>query len=804
MRRRILSLAAALIMLAPTGMGPLPAVAGTDGLLGTPSMAAAGEAPRGTALASPEPAPAGVPAEFPEAAPHPQVPAGYERVGETQSLRLYINRDDSKLIVEDKRNGKLWTSNPLTPLSDQKSLLDDALFLLNYTNARRQMTNLASSASERPDLSYQAIPNGIRVTYDIQKLKLKITIDYALKEEPRVDGPGTTPYLEVTIPEAGIAEQGDCSVVTSTTCFMIQSIEVLPLLGAAPVGAQGYLVIPDEAGAIVTFKHEYPQYRQRYSAQIYGTDAASQAFLFTSGGGGARGTQYFGRPRLPLWGLVVKGEGGQADTAYAAVVTKGEFQANINAYLAGYITNANRASVDFIYRRQASIPRRRTLFVNRIEENWMRGDRQVRYVFLTGDEANYAGVAKVYRNYLMKEKGLQRLPMEAPRPLLDLFMGITRRSAFREDFVPMTTFDQGITIIKAFLDKGIRNFDVNLIGWNDDGYRGRWPRRYPAEEDLGGNAGLRRLIDFAHKNGVRVYLEDEYVFAYTFSSGGIFGQIPYVRNLWPNWSYGFNTRWDTIRGVNKLPVFGGAGIDLYLLNPVIARTRYLERDLPKHKSFSADGLEFRSFGSRIYSDTNDRYPLSREQVAQEWMKMVDRARQELGHAMVYGANAYVLGHVDRVYEAPVNALDAFGDVEVPIYHIATHGLVTRTTYAVNLRNDPKTEFLRQVEWGMQPVYQLTHQPSADLIRTNYNFLYTSQYTEWLDPAVKEYAQMRDEFGYLNGLFITNHEILARRVNRVTFEDGSQLIVNYNPVPYEGPEGRVEAYGYLLKKGTGTR
>jgi len=477
-----LSLAAATAALTLVLSGPFPAAARYD--------AAPSDAP----LAAPAESVPYAPLEYTPATPNPAVPAGYEQVSETPSLRLYVNRADSKLIVEDKRNGKLWTSNPMEPLSDQKSLLDDALFLLNYTNARRQMTNLASSASEKPELAYQNIPNGIRVSYDIQKLKLKITIDYALKEEPKPEGPGTTPYLEVTVPDNGISETGDCSIATSTTCFMITSLELLPLFGAAPVGEQGYVVIPDGAGSIVNFKPEYPQYRQRYSSQIYGADAASNLFTGGRGGGSTLRTSI----RMPLWGLKV------ANSAYAGIVTKGEYQANINAYLAGYITAANRASTEFIYRRQASIPRRRTLFVNRIEDTRLPGDRQLRYVILNGDDANYAGVGKTFRDYLMKDKGIKRIAKEAPRPLVEFFMGITRRGAFKEDFVPMTRFDEGKEMIQAFIDKGLKDFDLNLIGWADDGYRGRWPRRYPAESGIGGNDALKRLVNFAHKNGIRI------------------------------------------------------------------------------------------------------------------------------------------------------------------------------------------------------------------------------------------------------------------------------------------------------------
>src|SRR5262249_40908502 len=156
------------------------------------------------------------------------------------------------------------------------------------------------------DLTFQSVPDGVRVTYDLKKLLLNITIDYTIKEEPRMDLPGqTVAYLQATIPNGGVKEGGDCSSAVSPNCFMVVTLELLPLFGAAPVGDDGYLMIPDESGAIVGFKPEYPQYRQRYSAPVYGADAGAQAFSTTptTGGGGGGGTFRLDRPRMPIWGL---------------------------------------------------------------------------------------------------------------------------------------------------------------------------------------------------------------------------------------------------------------------------------------------------------------------------------------------------------------------------------------------------------------------------------------------------------------------------------------------------------------------
>src|SRR4029450_11180045 len=96
MRRRVLSLAAATAALTMVLSGPFPAAARNEATPAAAPVPAPGEA-----------APY-VPLESTPAAPNPAVPADYEQVSETPSLRLYINRGDSKLIVEDKRNGKLW------------------------------------------------------------------------------------------------------------------------------------------------------------------------------------------------------------------------------------------------------------------------------------------------------------------------------------------------------------------------------------------------------------------------------------------------------------------------------------------------------------------------------------------------------------------------------------------------------------------------------------------------------------------------------------------------------------------------
>jgi hypothetical protein len=106
-----------------------------------------------------------------------------------------------------------------------------------------------------------------------------------------------------------------------------------------------------------------------------------------------------------------------------------------------------------------------------------------------------------------------------------------------------------------------------------------------------------------------------------------------------------------------------------------------------------------------------------------------------------------------------------------------------------------------IEYGMFPEYWMTHQPAEDMIRTNNSWFYSTQWTQWIEPATKEINQVRNDFGYLNGLLVTAHDLITPDVHRVRYEDGSEMLVNHSSEGYSGPEGSLAGYSYRLTKGT---
>ena len=139
---------------------------------------------------------------------------GYEKVAETAELELYVSqqaalastaentsiaydeRDErfSKtdlekidIAVYDKRADKLWTSllpedkinvgKDETAVSNWQSLCKFSYVDYNTNNALEQNTNpLRNNAS----MSYEVIENGVRVTFDMRRLRIKFSMDFKI------------------------------------------------------------------------------------------------------------------------------------------------------------------------------------------------------------------------------------------------------------------------------------------------------------------------------------------------------------------------------------------------------------------------------------------------------------------------------------------------------------------------------------------------------------------------------------------------------------------------------------------------
>lgn len=409
---------------------------------------------------------------------------------------------------------------------------------------------------------------------------------------------------------------------------------------------------------------------------------------------------------------------------------------------------------------------------------------------MQGDQkdVNYVGMATTYRNYLMEEKGLERIKSNAAHlPLeVNFFGGDREPSMFGSKLVKTTTFDQAREIVEKLNSAGIPELNVTFTGWSTGGYMRYLPKRFPPEKSLGGTDGLSRLIEAVHRQGNLIFLDDNYLTAY---SGN-----------------GFVARGNAIRDSNARVVeeqIGYSGFTFrkatkkYWMQPDLS-LEYTIDSLPAYKELGIDGLRHDEIGDMLYSDNNPSNPYTREATADVFQQMLEQTKAELGQARVTHGNAYVLGKADHISSLPLGAsYDLLAKQSVPFYPIAIHGLITYSSQPGNLRDEYNYELLSSVEYGALPAYLLTYEDPGILKDTYTRYIFSSSYSEWMNTIIEEYKRVDAVLGGLQDSLIVNHRKIAEDVFETAYDNGHTVVVNYGDFPYQAGSTSVKPKDFAL-------
>lgn len=154
--------------------------------------------------------------------------------------------------------------------------------------------------------------------------------------------------------------------------------------------------------------------------------------------------------------------------------------------------------------------------------------------------------------------------------------------------------------------------------------------------------------------------------------------------------------------------------------------------------------------------------------------------EKYGTTIVQGGNQYVLESADKLTEIPYEDSGyRLTTKSVPVYQIATHGLVEFTGEPGNLSSNLTEEKLKWAEYGYMPYFELTYSSSDKLMYTDYNKLFSSEFKTWKEEVVKVYKEFNDQLSDVWDAYIIGHEEVATDVYKVTYDNGKVVYVNYN-------------------------
>lgn len=695
----------------------------------------------------------------------PVVPDGYQEVAQSQELTLYAHEAGSVAVYQHS-SGMWWESR----LSDQQ--IQDAELNKNWDRNARSLLCLSyaqnNTAGSKDFGIIGSADTSVKTTLTIQAQTARFSFYFARQDIcVGVEISLHQDTMMVTIPEMSVKEG---------TQAQIMALEIMPFFGSAVDGTDGYAFVPDGCGALVRFNN--PDHAAdaagTFSWPIYSSRTPDINRLLNDDDSGSV------QVLVPVFGVR------KADSAFTAILLEGEEEASVNLYPCGVVP-FYRVMPRFHYRYTYSLSGSKITLNNdapvdvRISRERITGNRSLQYTFTSGADSDYNGMARTYKAYLEENGLLNKTNLSnAAFPLqLELVMGTTEQRMLFNKYIPMTTYAQAQDMVSALHSGGVGKVDCLLTGWYKDGM-GSNATRYKPERKLGGTDGLLALNETLVQVGDTMTLQTDPLLIRDASLSDSL-----VRRL-------------AARGENQL-VMSSAGEDTFLYSVRKLKERFLTLLNPLRKlSLKQTGIQVDHIGKVLYGDYTRKWTLLRKDSLQTYQEVFAEGKKD-GLLTVTGGNAYTFASADRITDIPVTTSGAtILDEAVPFLQLVLHGNIGYSSMPGNLFNDKTADYLKWIEYGCLPYYRLTYAAAANMRYTDYNMLYSSQFSQWSSNVIAVCTEMQQAFGDTVAVAMQSHQKVANAVYCTRYNNGVAVYVNYNDTVYTlSGSVSVPAGGYLV-------
>ncbi len=560
----------------------------------------------------------------------------------------------------------------------------------------------------------------------IENLLLEIDVQVAL--DP--DGLG----FRVTLPADAVREG-------NPDLYRLLAIEILPQFGAARTGEDGYLVLPNWCGCITRFDKDYP--REIWQTVYSSNDQWEQVC------------------NMGLFGIA------RAGGTLCGIITAGDMDAQLVCRSHWERAQLNSVHAALVYRWEQQDP-------------LVAGPREIAYrVTPSGWDGGegYLFCGREYRRFLRARRGLltwDEKRTERPaavdyagRYFLKIFMANkTPQADGRGDYRCCCTFDEARAILEDCRRRGITRLTAVLTGWGLDGHDGRYPSRFPVDERLGGEAGLKRLLVWCRETDILLSVHDGYGASYACSPEHDPADLVRHRS---------GERWQSI-------VWSGGQCNQ--LCPAVALRKYVRRDMPALRELGIAGhLHIDAVGS-FMPCFDPAHPLTeRAQVIEQVRGMFQTAIQELGSVsteMPFGPYFDVVDGFFHSYSHPYAWHMAspmgrfFFDRSVPLVPAVVNGSL-HCCEALG----PGDNWLRLLDFGLSPQSEVCTRRSPEFG--------IAEYATMADRLEQGYARFYGPGGFdslIGGREMTGRWDHTPGVSETRYDNGVRVLVNRGDTAWE--------------------
>lgn len=686
--------------------------------------------------------------------------ADHELLTENDNYQVFLRDDTLSIIVRDKKTGNIMEST-VTVTEDSgnsywQNFMQSGIVLEVIENVTTIYKRVGLNEAVI-DLNKKA--DGFSAYVNYEKYGFSYNIDFVLNDN------GFT----ITIPDESIKEENDV--------YKIANIYVYPFMGYTELGERdGYMLIPDGNGAIINLDDKEGRYSSGFSKKVYGDNVGiKESYVLSLFWDKYQTVNDDELILAPVFGMVHE----DSQMAYLGIIEDGMFDATIEAYPNGAYTNFNWISSKFRLRQVYVQPTSKSGgSTTKVEDDRTHSDIRVSYNFSTGDEANYVGLAEIYRNYLLGNEKIVKKETDF-KIRLDFFGADIKKWFLFDIVVPMTTVSQMQEIIDDLNENGVDDIVAIYKGWQKGGINTLPITKYEVESKLGSEKSLAELIEYGKDNSVDIYLYQDALRANPKTSNTTYDVIKKIdKRLYEE---------DTYKDVFEKMVF------------VTAQKTYdnITKTMKSYSKYDINNVALTGITKNLFGYTYRGDTYSRVDTAQTYDSAVSELDENV-NLILDEPFEYLWKYADGLYNIPVGSSKyIYTDADVPFLSIALKGIVPMYSDYINFEADKNEYFLSLVETGIMPSFYLTYEDTSKLLYTNSNDIYSAKYSVYEKEIVNYYKELKEINVKTYGAYIIGHDTPQENVVIVTYDNGVKIYVNYNETAVDINDVIIDALSYKV-------
>ena len=613
-------------------------------------------------------------------------------------------------------------------------------------------------------VSSTLIEDGIRVEYDFSDLEICVPVEYTLSEN----------NLKVRLDIGGITEGEK---------YKVLSVSLAPYMASAPEDESSYLFVPSGSGALL-----YTDVRngvRQYSEPVFGEDTIEQPATITS--------HIQGAP-LPVFGV------SRGQTGLLGIITKGAALASIEAkagderigWSGVYATFKMRGSdVVDVQNRESLSQKIKSYSTNLVDLD----SAEVCYQMLDGDDADYVGMARTYRQWLVEKQGLDLKTTIQAYAALEFLGGATvQKQVFGVSYDKLevaTSLSQVQHILETIEAEVSLPMATVLSGFGKGGMDPEYMAGgYQIDPAFGSEKELSSLKQWTESHQGTLLANVDLLY---FRKNG----------------YGVSSIADAAYRANN--VASKRGYYSVVTNRPDQNERFytlVRRDklfslgkslLEKFSDVGTTGVALNSLGSIAYSDYRNEATYAKSGIENDVQSIIELfSGADL--PVMSGANSYAVLAADIVWNTPFSSsrFDVL-DEEVPFYQMVFRGYVPLTSPVINQAADPEEMFLKALSLGVSPAYSICA-TYPDALRDTLHTEFATGYWDGYREMILEQLKIVDEVLPLLGDAVVTGYTRKGDLTLTEFGNGVKLYVNHGETTVNTEAGVVRPSGYLLDKG----